>query len=140
MVAYPVISLHPSDGVVIARATIAPGTPVADGVVASERIPPGHKVAGRPYAVGQAVSRYGQIIGFAARQIAPGQPVHVYRRLQDDMDVNCGTILDGEETVEQAGRRISARILRVASGQKTKSEESDFGAAEFAPWQIDATV
>ena len=56
------------------------------------------------------------------------------------MDVNCGTILDGEETVQQAGHRIFDLILRVASGERTKSEHSDFGAAEFAPWQIGATV
>ena len=71
-------------------------------------------------------------------KIATNTPM--YKRLQDDMDVNCGGILDGEETVEQAGRRIFDLILRVASGEKTKSEESDFGAAEFAPWQIGATV
>ena len=56
------------------------------------------------------------------------------------MDINCGTILEGEESVEQAGKRIFDTILRVASGEKTKSEESGFGAAEFAPWQIGATV
>ena len=64
----------------------------------------------------------------------------MYQRLQDDMDINCGTILDGEESVEQAGQRIFEMILRVASGERTKSEQSDFGAAEFAPWQIGATV
>jgi altronate hydrolase len=64
----------------------------------------------------------------------------MYRRLEDDMDVNCGSILDGDESVEQAGRRIFDLILRVASGEKTKSEESDFGAAEFAPWQLGATL
>jgi altronate hydrolase len=64
----------------------------------------------------------------------------MYRRLQDDMDINCGTIRDGEETVEQAGRRIFEMILRVASGERTKSEQADFGVAEFAPWQIGATV
>ncbi len=64
----------------------------------------------------------------------------MYHRLQDDMDINCGTILDGEESVEQAGQRIFDKILRVASGETTKSEELDFGAAEFAPWQIGATV
>jgi altronate hydrolase len=64
----------------------------------------------------------------------------MYRRLQDDMDINCGTILDGEETVEEAGQRIFEMILRVASGERTKSEQSDFGVAEFAPWQIGATV
>lgn len=74
---YPVISLHPNDGVVIARATLSPGDPVADGVAAVERIPPGHKVAIRAHAPGEAVSRYGQIIGFATRPIEPGQHVHV---------------------------------------------------------------
>ena len=56
------------------------------------------------------------------------------------MDVNCGTILDGEENVQQAGQRIFDLILRVASGERTKSEQYDFGSAEFAPRQIGATV
>ena len=78
MVGYPVIRLHPDDGVVIARAVLDPGTAVADGVSAAERIPPGHKVAVRPHAGGEAVSRYGQIIGFATRAIEPGQHVHTH--------------------------------------------------------------
>jgi altronate hydrolase len=64
----------------------------------------------------------------------------MYQRMEEDMDVNCGTILDGDETVQQAGQRIFDLILRVASGERTKSEKSDFGAAEFAPWQLGATV
>ena len=74
----PVIWLHPSDSVVIARATMLPGTPVADGIAVSDRIPAGHKVAVRPIAVGEAVRRYNQIIGFATDAIAPGQHVHVH--------------------------------------------------------------
>jgi altronate hydrolase len=73
----PVIRLHPDDGVVIARATLLPGTPVAEGVTATDRIPAGHKVAVRPHAVGEPIRRYGQIIGFATAPIAPGQHVHV---------------------------------------------------------------
>jgi altronate hydrolase len=73
----PVIRLHPDDGVVIARATLLAGAPVADAVVAAERIPAGHKVAVRPIAAGEPVRRYGQIIGFASKAIAPGQHVHV---------------------------------------------------------------
>ncbi len=73
----PVIRLHPDDGVVIARATLLPGTPVAPGLVAAERIPAGHKVATRAYAPGEAIRRYGQVIGFATRYIEPGQHVHV---------------------------------------------------------------
>ena len=71
-------------------------------------------------------------------KVATNTPM--YRRLEEDMDVNCGTVIDGEETVEQAGRRIFERILRVAGGERTKSEASDIGASEFAPWQIGATV
>jgi altronate hydrolase len=73
----PVIRLHPDDGVVIARATLLPGSPLADGVVAAERIPAGHKAAIRPHAIGEPIRRYGQIIGFATVAIAPGQHVHV---------------------------------------------------------------
>lgn len=64
----------------------------------------------------------------------------MYQRMQDDMDVNCGEILSGAESVEQCGKRIFDLILRVASGERTKSEEFDFGAAEFAPWVLGATV
>ena len=65
-----VIRLHADDGVVIARSTLLPGVQVADGVVAAERIPAGHKVAVRPIAMGEPVRRYGQTIGFASRPIA----------------------------------------------------------------------
>jgi altronate hydrolase len=64
----------------------------------------------------------------------------MFKHIEDDMDVNCGTILDGDETVQQAGQRIFELILRVASGEQTKSEQFDFGAAEFAPWVLGATM
>ncbi|MGE0419070.1 MAG: UxaA family hydrolase [Acetobacteraceae bacterium] len=77
MTQIPAIRLHPDDSVVIARATLLPGTPVADNVTARERIPAGHKVAVRAIASGEAIRRYGQIIGFASQPISPGQHVHV---------------------------------------------------------------
>lgn len=64
----------------------------------------------------------------------------MYERMKDDMDVNCGEILGGSESVEECGKRIFDLMLRVASGERTKSEEFDFGAAEFAPWVLGATV
>ncbi len=64
----------------------------------------------------------------------------MYERMQDDMDINCGTILTGEESVQQVGERIFQLMLRVASGERTKSESFDFGAAEFAPWVLGATM
>ncbi|MBR0665885.1 altronate dehydratase [Roseomonas hellenica] len=64
----------------------------------------------------------------------------MYERMSDDMDVNCGTVLTGEESVAQCGERIFELMLRVASGERTKSEALGFGASEFAPWTIGATM
>jgi altronate hydrolase len=63
----------------------------------------------------------------------------VYRRMLDDMDINCGDILDGV-SIEAKGAEIFATILRVASGEKTKSELLGYGDNEFVPWQIGATM
>lgn len=64
----------------------------------------------------------------------------MYQRMQDDMDINCGTISEGSETVAEAGQRIFESILSTASGRKTRSEELDIGDAEFAPWQTYAQM
>jgi altronate hydrolase len=60
----------------------------------------------------------------------------LYNWMQEDMDINAGTILDGTETVEQVGRRIFEKTIAVASGEKTKSELAGMGDEEFAPWQL----
>jgi altronate hydrolase len=60
----------------------------------------------------------------------------LYRRMPDDMDVNCGTIADGTETVEEAGERIFRLMLEVASGGRTRSEALGLGEEEFAPWDM----
>jgi altronate hydrolase len=64
----------------------------------------------------------------------------VYRRMRDDMDINCGTVLDGETTVPDVGRLIFERVLAVASGARTKSEELGLGDEEFTPWQLGAVM
>lgn len=64
----------------------------------------------------------------------------MYERMIDDMDLNCGTIVDGEETIEQVGERIFELLLRVASGEKSKSEALGVGDFEFVPWQIGAVM
>jgi len=63
----------------------------------------------------------------------------MYRRMEADMDVNCGTIIDGVETLEQKGREIFAALLRHASGEKTKSELVGVGGNEFVPWPVGVT-
>jgi altronate hydrolase len=59
---------------------------------------------------------------------------------EDDMDFNCGTIIDGTETIAQAGERFFQLLLETASGRKTKSEEFGYGDDEFAPWVLGATM
>jgi altronate hydrolase len=60
----------------------------------------------------------------------------VYQRLCDDMDINCGRVLDGDASVQEMGESVFRSILETASGRKTKSELLGFGENEFAPWQI----
>lgn len=64
----------------------------------------------------------------------------MYRRMSDDMDVDCGAIAEGRETLEACGRRIFDQLLRLASGERSKSEAQGFGEAEFAPWPIGAVM
>ena len=61
------------------------------------------------------------------------------RRMIDDMDINCGDILDGV-SIEAKGQEIFEAILRTASGERTKSEMLGYGDAEYVPWVIGATM
>jgi altronate hydrolase len=63
----------------------------------------------------------------------------MYRRMIDDMDINCGDVLDGVSIAEK-GREIFERMLRVASGERSRSEELGYGDNEFVPWQIGAVM
>ena len=60
----------------------------------------------------------------------------LYQRMEGDMDINCGVVIDGEQDLEQLGAYIFEQILEVASGRKTKSEELGVGESEFTPWPI----
>ncbi len=60
----------------------------------------------------------------------------MYQRLTEDMDINCGEILDGTISVQKMGQKIFELFLRIASGEKSKSEELGLGDYEFVPWQI----
>ncbi len=59
----------------------------------------------------------------------------MYRHMADDMDINCGVILEGTP-LETVGRQIFEEVIAVASGKKSKSELSGVGEEEFAPWMI----
>ncbi|MDP6389155.1 MAG: altronate dehydratase family protein [Alphaproteobacteria bacterium] len=63
-----------------------------------------------------------------------------YERMDDDMDINCGAVIDDGVPISEMGERIFHRILEVASGDPTKSEHHGFGDDEFIPWQIGAVM
>jgi altronate hydrolase len=64
----------------------------------------------------------------------------LFHRMVEDMDINCGDIVDGQTPVAEKGREIFERILRVAGGEKSKSEILGIGNDEFVPWQLGAVM
>lgn len=87
-----------------------------------------------------------QIVGFTTGRgttignaIAPVIKIvsnsETHRRMQNDMDINAGKILDGGETIEQVGERIFKELLEVASGKPSKAELN--GHREFQVWVVE---
>jgi altronate hydrolase len=64
----------------------------------------------------------------------------LWERQADDIDVNCGEMLDRGVSAGDMGRRIFEEMLRVASGGTTKSEAFGYGQDEFTPWIVGATM
>jgi altronate hydrolase len=82
----------------------------------------------------------GSVLGFKptpALKLASNSDT--YRRMIDDMDLDCGSILDGG-SIEECGRAVFEELLAVASGKKTKSEELGLGDEEFDPWMAGPTL
>ena len=63
-----------------------------------------------------------------------------YNRMTSDMDINAGVIISEGARLEAVGEQIFARLLAVASGEKSKSEAQGLGDYEFVPWNIGATM
>ena len=61
-------------------------------------------------------------------------------RQEEDIDLNCGEIVDGGATVAEIGERLFAMLLDAASGTKTKSELHGYGQSEFVPWYVGAVM
>ncbi|MFC3722413.1 UxaA family hydrolase [Neoaquamicrobium sediminum] len=64
---------------------------------------------------------------------------YIYEQMNEDMDINCGDVLDGV-SLAQKGEEILQRVLAVASGERTKSEQLGYGDSEFVPWSVGATM
>ncbi len=81
------IHLHPSDNVAVARVPIPAGADLlVDGirVKAAEAVPAGHKVALRSIEPGEAVLRYGQVIGWARGAVEAGSHIHLHNLAFDE--------------------------------------------------------
>ena len=64
----------------------------------------------------------------------------IYNRLAEDMDVNCGTILEGETTIPEKGKELFELILETASGKQTKNEKWGFTGHDMVPWHLGAVL
>ncbi len=90
----PVIRLNAADNVVVARTALEAGQWVGTGLQTTGPIPRGHKLAAEPIASGAAVRKYGQIIGHARVDIAPGQHVHTDVLAMSDVALNHAFCVD----------------------------------------------
>ena len=64
----------------------------------------------------------------------------LWRKQEEDMDINCGEIVDGASSVQAMGQRIFDMVLATASGSASKSERHGYGQNEFVPWQLGAVM
>jgi len=64
----------------------------------------------------------------------------LWNRQEEDIDINCGEIVDGTAAVDEIGQRFFRMILDTASGKKTKSELHGYGQNEFVPWYLGAVM
>ena len=60
----------------------------------------------------------------------------MYEKMSEDMDINCGTIIEGKEKIEDVGNKIFELVVNTASGNPSKSEQNGYGDEEFNPWQV----
>ena len=101
-------------------------------------------------ATGQVASGANLIVFTTGRGSAYGcKPVPVvklatntamFERMKGDMDLDCGPIAAGRATIADKGAEILDLMLKVASGEKSKSEALGYGGAEFVPWHIGAVM
>ncbi|MFB0916013.1 MAG: UxaA family hydrolase, partial [Burkholderiaceae bacterium] len=64
----------------------------------------------------------------------------LWQKQSDDMDINCGEIVDGLATVDELGEQIFQALIALASGSPSKSEMHGYGQSEFVPWQLGAVM
>ncbi|HWD60721.1 MAG TPA: UxaA family hydrolase, partial [Stellaceae bacterium] len=137
------IRLNPADNVVVARADLLPGTEIpGEGVRVHTHVPVGHKIATAPVAAGEAVRKYGQILGFASEAIAAGDHVHTHNMAMGDFARDYAFGIDAHATEPAAGatfqgivradRRVATRnFLGVLTTVNCSASAARFIAEQF---------
>ena len=64
----------------------------------------------------------------------------LWLKQEEDIDINCGEVIDGTASIHNMGENIFRLILQTASGRATKSELHGYGQNEFVPWQLGAVM
>jgi altronate hydrolase len=122
----PALRLHPDDDVVVALMPLAAGRKITAGeqpVRLTGDVNPGHKIAVRAVEEGRPVRRYGQVIGFATRTIAPGEHVHSHNLAVGDMhlDYQFSTDIREVSPVPAAERRTFMGYRRPSGRAGTRN-------------------
>ncbi len=111
------LQLHPDDNVAVATENLSTGTPVSVSeitITLCQEIPFGHKVAVRAIAEGEAVLKYGFLIGRARTGISAGEHVHIHNceSARDETAPTDGDTFDVSPPRVAESRRARARTLR----------------------------
>jgi len=114
----PVIRLHDSDNVLIARADIAIGAKLEGGLTAKSQVPAGHKIAARAIKKGEPILKYAVTIGFASADIPAGTYVHSHNLEFREFDRDYAYARDYKpvDMIPEAQRASFMGIVR-ANGQ-----------------------
>jgi altronate hydrolase len=126
----PLVEVYRYAEPVLARGVVFMDTPGYDPIACTGQIAGGANMM--CFTTGRG-SCYGSV-PTPVIKLASNTPM--YRFMQGDMDINCGAVVDGEKDLDEMGREIFEKILAVASGERSKSEELGIGESEYAPWPI----
>ena len=147
------IQLHPTDNVCVAIKALAVGAVLTVGqqpVSLAEEIAPGHKFAVRAIGSGEAVLKYGQVIGLSSQAIRPGEWVHSHNLAMQDFErdpasATCipappapivGRTFQGYRRADgQAGTR---NYIAVISSVNCSASVAKFIARRFGPEELSA--
>ncbi|CAH2603287.1 Altronate hydrolase [Rhodovastum atsumiense] len=119
---------------VTARGMVFMDTPGYDAVATTGQIAGGSNLM--VFTTGRG-SAYG---GTAVPSIKLASNTPLWNRQSEDMDLNCGGVVDGTASIDELGAELFEMMLRTASGEKTKSELFGYGELEFAPWHVGAVM